>query len=210
MTVDNFDLIEEFLKFESEDDFYFLQVIQRKKDGNETGRGNNGARLIKAYYIHSIEHLEEKKQKIIELCQNNNARAYIHLNKRSYFKTACGAQEKLARMLMEGNTFQAPRVWDHVCGELPALSGKSLLRLVDVYDKWKLYSIVDIISKCRGNEEDRVKLVVPTLHGYHLITSKFDVEQCQQELALNGFDALDIHRDSPTLLYYHEPRIVNY
>lgn len=34
-----------------------------QKDGNETGRGNNGARLIKAYYIHSIEHLEEKKQK---------------------------------------------------------------------------------------------------------------------------------------------------
>lgn len=104
------------------------------------------------------------------------------------------------------------RVWDHVCGELPSLSGKNLLRLVDVdvYDKWKLHSIVDIISKCRGNEEDRVKLVVPTLHGYHLITSKFDVEQCQQELALNGFDALDIHRDSPTLLYYHEPRIVNY
>lgn len=214
MTVDNFDLIEEFLKFESEDDFYFLQVIQRKK-----GRKMKQEEVImeqdslKAYYIHSIEHLEEKEtKKIIELCQNNNARAYIHLNKRSYFKTACGAQEKLARMLMEGNTFQAPRVWDHVCGELPSLSGKNLLRLVDVdvYDKWKLHSIVDIISKCRGNEEDRVKLVVPTLHGYHLITSKFDVEQCQQELALNGFDALDIHRDSPTLLYYHEPRIVNY
>lgn len=50
MTIDNFDLIEENLKFESNDDFYFLQVIQRKKDGNVTGRGNNGARLIKAYY----------------------------------------------------------------------------------------------------------------------------------------------------------------
>ena len=81
MTIDNFDLIEENLKFESNDDFYFLQVIQRKKDGNVTGRGNNGARLIKAYYIHSIDYLEEKKQKIIELCQSNNARAYIHLNK---------------------------------------------------------------------------------------------------------------------------------
>ena len=33
MTIDNFDLIEENLKFESNDDFYFLQVIQRKKDG---------------------------------------------------------------------------------------------------------------------------------------------------------------------------------
>lgn len=210
MTIDNFDLIEENLKFESNDDFYFLQVIQRKKDGNVTGRGNNGARLIKAYYIHSVDYLEEKKQKIIELCQNNNARAYIHFNKRSYFKTACGAQEKLARMLMEGNTFQAPRVWDHVCGELPAQSGRNLLRLVDVdtCDKWKLNAIIRIVNSCRGNEDNKVKLVVPTLHGYHLITSKFDVEQCQQELAINGIDALDIHRDNPTLLYYHEPRIV--
>ena len=71
MTIDNFDLIEENLKFESNDDFYFLQVIQRKKDGNVTGRGNNGARLIKAYYIHSVDYLEEKKQKIIELFQNS-------------------------------------------------------------------------------------------------------------------------------------------
>lgn len=47
MTIDNFDLIEENLKFESNDDFYFLQVIQRKKDGNVTGRGNNGQDSLK-------------------------------------------------------------------------------------------------------------------------------------------------------------------
>ena len=51
MTVDNFDKVIDFMKFSSPDDFYFLQIIQRKKDGNNTGRGNNGARLIKAYYI---------------------------------------------------------------------------------------------------------------------------------------------------------------
>ena len=48
MTVDNFDKVIDFMKFSSPDDFYFLQIIQRKKDGNNTGRGNNGARLIKA------------------------------------------------------------------------------------------------------------------------------------------------------------------
>lgn len=30
--VDNFDLIKSLLKFESKDDFYYLQIIQRSKD----------------------------------------------------------------------------------------------------------------------------------------------------------------------------------
>ena len=83
MITDNFDRVIKFMEFSNPDDFYFLQIIQRKKDGNETGRGNNGARLIKAYYIRSTQHLLEKKNKIIELCKNNNARAYITVNKRS-------------------------------------------------------------------------------------------------------------------------------
>ena len=29
---DNFDIIKPLLKFRSEDDFYFLQILQRKKD----------------------------------------------------------------------------------------------------------------------------------------------------------------------------------
>lgn len=204
MIVDNFQLIKDFINFESPDTFYFLQIVQRKKDGNKLSKGNNGARLIKAYYIKSVDYLEQKQNEIIKLCVNNNARAYIHLNSRSFFKVCCGVQKKIADMLLENNAFQAPRVWDHVCGELPAKSGKNLLRLVDVdtYDKWELNTIKKIINSCRGNEEDKIKLVVPTLHGYHLITSKFDIEQCQQELAINKLNALDIHRDSPTLLYY--------
>ena len=50
--VDNFKLIRDYLKFESEDDFYFLQIVQRKKDGpgpngiKVTGT-NNKSRSIK-------------------------------------------------------------------------------------------------------------------------------------------------------------------
>lgn len=208
MTVDNFDKVIDFMKFSSPDDFYFLQIIQRKKDGNNTGRGNNGARLIKAYYIRSAEHLLLKKDKIIELCLNNNARAYIGINKRSFFKVSCGCQQALAKLIMEGNTYQAPRIWDHVCGELPALSGKDLYRLVDV-DKLgdNLSKILTVIKKCRGNSdpESRIKEVFPTQHGYHIITSKFDVEQFKQELAILNIDSPTILRDASTLVYY-DPR----
>lgn len=51
--VDNFDMIENILEFNSQDEFYFLQIIQRKKDGNITQIGNNGYRTIKTYYIFS-------------------------------------------------------------------------------------------------------------------------------------------------------------
>ena len=81
--VDNFDLLVNNLNFNTKDEFYFLQVIQRKKDGNITQIGNNGYRTIKTYYIYSKEQLALKADKIRELCLRNNARAYIHPNKRN-------------------------------------------------------------------------------------------------------------------------------
>ena len=42
--VDNFKLLREFMRFDSEDQYYFLQILQRKKDGpgpNATVSGKN-------------------------------------------------------------------------------------------------------------------------------------------------------------------------
>lgn len=46
--VDNFDLIKSLLKFESKDDFYYLQIIQRSKDNPDIGVNN---RLVRSYCI---------------------------------------------------------------------------------------------------------------------------------------------------------------
>lgn len=43
--VDNFELIRTLLKFESKDDFYFIQILQRSKDNPEIGANN---RLVKS------------------------------------------------------------------------------------------------------------------------------------------------------------------
>ena len=76
--INNLEIIKPLLNFSSEDDFYFLQILQRKKENPQLG---SNSRVIKNYYIKSVEHLELRYPEIIELCSVFNARASIRLNK---------------------------------------------------------------------------------------------------------------------------------
>lgn len=44
--------------------------------------------------------------------------------------------------------------------------------------------------------------VIPSAHGYHLITIGFDTNQFAQQLAIRNLDSIDIQKDNPTLLYF--------
>ena len=85
-TIDNFDLIKPLLKFENDDKdtFYFIQILQRKK---ENPLINRNANVIATYYIRSINHLEKLKKEIILLAKLYNARVYINL--KAFFATSC-------------------------------------------------------------------------------------------------------------------------
>ncbi len=88
MIINNLELIKPLLKFESNDTYYHLQILKRKKDCEEHEKGkNNNARCLKTYYISSIEYLELRFPEIQKLCKNHNARAYINLNAKSFIKT---------------------------------------------------------------------------------------------------------------------------
>lgn len=79
-TVDNFDLVSQLMNFKSDDDFYFIKIIKRKKDNpNDSFRYQQ---FIKNYWITSVGELQSLKQEIISICQQNNARAYIYMNPR--------------------------------------------------------------------------------------------------------------------------------
>lgn len=201
--VDNFDRICEMLEFNKKDEFYFLQIIQRKKDGNVTDTGNNGYRTIKTYYIYSIEQLRKKEDKIKELCLKNNARAYINVNRRNAEEVVLSAIQQYAQLISEGNAYQGYRVYDSACGSTRARGYKPLWVVdIDSKDSKYFYKISNIINSCRGAEENKVKYIIPTLNGYHLITIGFDVNQFNQKLAIENLDPIDIQKDNPTLLYY--------
>lgn len=94
--VDNFDKVKTLLEFNSDDDFYFIQIIKRYKDnpddkekyiGKQNGTYHGGAWYLKSWRIHSAKQLEDLKSEIISMCEKNNARAYITLNSRSETET---------------------------------------------------------------------------------------------------------------------------
>ena len=85
--VDNFDLCAKLLDINSDDDFHFVQIIKRKKDNpyDDTTQGNYhaGGWYLKSWRVHSADELYALKDEIIQMCEDNNARAYISINNRS-------------------------------------------------------------------------------------------------------------------------------
>ena len=83
--IDNFDLLAEKLFAEplSDDEFYFLQILLRGKDGHNVS-GSNKNRLIHYYTITSKNRLLGIKDEVVALCRADNARAYINPTKRHF------------------------------------------------------------------------------------------------------------------------------
>lgn len=108
------------------------------------------------------------------------------MNKRNAEQVACTAIQEYAKLIQEGNCYQGYRIWDSSCGHTRARGYKPL---------W-------IVNSCRGAQDIKVKHVIPTAHGYHLITIGFDTNQFAQQLAIRNLDSIDIQKDNPTLLYF--------
>ena len=199
--IDNFELIRNHMSFNNSNEFYFLQILQRKKDGNEDLHVRNGFRLIKSYYIYSIEDFDELKSRIIELCHNNNARAYINPNVRNAQEVALECIKRYAELVANNNAFQGNAIWDSACGSIRARGYKEL-NIVDIDNIEYLDKYKKIILSCRGNDGDRIVYEVPTVHGVHLITRGFDTRQFQQYCVIENLPQVNICKNNPTLLYY--------
>lgn len=101
--VDNFNLVSQLMTFNSDDDFYFVEIIKRKKDNpNDAFRYRQ---FITYYWVKSTSHLESLKQEIIDVCNNNNARAYIYMNPRSAKVVNNYAQVLKARFAQKGKGY---------------------------------------------------------------------------------------------------------
>lgn len=108
--VDNFDLVEDYMEFNSPDDVYFVQIIKRWKDnkdkpgadawkakGKQQGSYHSGAEYLSYYLIHSAAELKALKPQIVKQCVSNNARAYITINSRNEAQTTAYMQKFVQR-----------------------------------------------------------------------------------------------------------------
>lgn len=196
----NFDKIKEILKFDSGDDFYHLQIIKRKKENPEIG---SNSYVVKTYYIQSHQYLEDKMPEIMNLCDFNNARAYINLNVRSFERMAFHAMKKLTDIIMNKDFKSARKVYESVCGEFGTGRYKTWIIDIDFNDDIvdenspKIKDIENFISNLQSQTDHRkIMEKLKTKNGIHLIVSPFNISEFSKK-----FPDIDIHKNNPTILY---------
>ena len=111
MIVDNFEVFKKIINPLNDDEFYFVQILIRGKDGHtEQGiNGNNKNRLIKFYTIKSADHLAKVEEEIKAICNAVNGRAYIHPTKRSFSAVAKECLRITTEMFLSENSDQPQR-----------------------------------------------------------------------------------------------------
>lgn len=191
--VNNIKLVLPFLVFESRDDFYYLQILQRKKENPQLG---SNSRVIKNYYITSQEYLLERYDEIIQLCEVFNARASIRLNKRSFEKVGFKAMTNLANTMMNKEYSFLKSSYDRACGLGHNDSEKKWILDIDEPFEIEKYSqlIVDI-GHIEPMEMKHLS-VIKSKSGYHLITKPFNLEKFRKY-----YPEIEVHKDNPTNLY---------
>ena len=192
--IDVFDQIKHLLVFESEDDFYYLQILQRKKENPQLG---SNSRVIKNYYINSVEHLESRYDEIKMLCNAFNARASLRLNKRSYRKVAFKTMQNIANSMANGEYQFVKASYDRACGLGHNSNDKTwILDFDEPFTQEKIDAIVIDLS-CVEPFLQRVVCVLPTKNGFHVICKPFNTEMFAR---VSDFK-FDIHKDNPINLY---------
>lgn len=185
--VNNFTKVKSILDFQSEDDFYFLQLIKRKKDLPDIGSNNVTVGL---YYIRSLEHLNKVESDIINICDATGARAYIHIAKRSFKKVGLLALNIMSTKIINNEFISMSTSFATACGKIKP---EEKLLLIDVDDPaeshaaklWSYFALNNV----------KVRTVLRTPNGYHIITEGFDTRKFSEEFSDS------IQKNNPTILY---------
>lgn len=198
--VNNFDKIRKLLQFRTDDDFYFVQVLQRKKDHSQTkvNGANNNSRLIKAYYVKSLEHFDFLRPEIVELCEIFGARAGINLNRRSFERMSLQLLRKVTDQIMNKSFNKAYKAYPSVVGAYNDDSDKKWI--LDIDGKYTLKYLIEIGEYLNGLNpnpgEDKYICTLKSKNGCHMITSPFRLDVFREK-----YPEIEVHKNNPTNLY---------
>jgi len=199
---DNFKQIKGLLEFRSDDDFYFLQILQRKKDhkdGMKVNGTNNNSRLVKAYYVKSLEQFEFIEPEVKALCGLFNARAGINLNRRSFKRMQLQHLKKITDQLLNKDHNKSHRAYNTVCGAYNDDSDKKWILDIDdgEISLLKLFELPKVLGQIEPIG-DKIIAKIPSKNGYHLIVKPFNIMKLAN---FSAYKLMEIHKNNPTNLY---------
>lgn len=203
--VDNYSKIRELLEFRSDDDFYFLQILQRKKDHSDikVNGTNNNSRLVKAYYVNNMKYFDFIEPEVKELCKLFGARAGINLNRRSYRKMSIKLLKKVVEQIENESFDKAYKAYPSVVGAVHHETDKRWILDIDNYSYEEFLGdgyftrMLNFINVLQPKDKlSKFISVLPTKSGVHVITTPFNVKEFKEE-----YPEVDVHKNNPTNLY---------
>ena len=191
----------------NKDDFYFIQIIKRRKDNPIMVRD---AVIIKNYYVDSMDNFFDTMVRVRNTCQFENARAYIRLNKRNYKHLGMKVLNRALVYVSSNNNKPLSNVFDAVAGEFHNDPDKKWLIDVDDFDPdvnlhpdGKGYGDINfayLLDNLRRlqTETGREPMVelIPSKTGIHIITRPFNLKTFREL-----FPLISVHKDATAILY---------
>ena len=190
--IDNFEIIKPLLEFPNDDIYYHLQILRRGKDHPDMPAAN---RVIKSYFICSLESLDYVEEEIKKLCEFFGARAYINLAPKSIKKTTMLQLKYLAQRAYEGDFKKIWKSWNTCAGEIKGEESRWVVD-VDSFSSVIVRDIINCIHHIQPENYDKVKEVIPTKNGFHIISEPFNLQQFKEI-----YPDIDVHKNNPTILY---------
>jgi hypothetical protein len=190
--LDNIELIKGILNFPDKDTYYYLQVLERKKEYTRQRYSSP---------ITSFQTLEKLLPNVKDICQKFEARAYISLLPRSIEKYTKELSIAVIERIKHGNYVSSNfRLTDSVALHPETIKKGGNLWLFDVDSKDYLETVKDW---CNTNNII-IKTIIPTFSGYHFIVQPFN----PSSLGIPGTMIVrvndikfDIKKDSNTIIY---------
>jgi hypothetical protein len=201
--INNAHLIRPLLKFESPNDFYFLQLLKRRKDNPDLERDMN---VLGDYYIYSLEQFDNLMPKIIKICNDENARAYFRLNRRDAKKVGLQMLKRITDLIISENYRPIKNSYASIAGEFHSDPDKTWLIDIDWIDYENFPGAIEKIKEIISNLQIEAKreplmIEIPTKNGFHIITRPFNISKLNQLLIMGKLPQMDSHKDNPTILY---------
>ena len=219
MVIDNFEIFRKHLTFETKQDRYIVHVLRRPKDvkhlGNELG-SNECQRLLRTYYIDSLDYFDKKIPAIKELCKSNRARAYIIPQVRNNEECLLNLAEKVLETIRLKNYSVKP---EHLLRAAYCEYHKSRKKVWildldnDEMHGWTVEQVFELVKsqlKVIGKDESEAYLV-QTKSGMHILTSPFNLQKAYKLCPMlyegvhkdsNGENVVGwLHKDGMSLLY---------
>lgn len=205
--INNFDIIRQHLDFKLPTDRYIVHILRRPKDceglKNELG-SNEAQRLIRTYYIDSLEYFDAKIPAMKELCESCNARAYIIVQPKDNFECLLNLGKKIFDTIQNKNYSVKP---EHLIRQAYCEWHKSRKKvwILDLDDEemygWTREQVMELVKKyvkACGKDENEC-YTVKTKHGCHIITPPFNLMEAYKECDML-FEGVQNRVLEPTML----------